>query len=70
MATSNKHVVPQAGAALDAMKYEIANEIGVNLKKGYNGDLPTSQAGRIGGQMVRRMIQQYENSIGGGTMTR
>ena len=64
---SNRTLVPQARTALDNMKFEIANGLGVNLKQGYNGDQPTSQAGRIGGQMVKRMIQQYESSMGGTT---
>ena len=59
--------VPQARQALDNMKFEIANQVGVNLKQGYNGDLPSRQAGSIGGQMVKRMIQQYESSISGRT---
>lgn len=63
---SNRTLVPQARTALDNMKFEIANGLGVNLKQGYNGDLPSSQAGRIGGQMVKRMIEQYESSMGGG----
>ncbi|MDD4796228.1 MAG: alpha/beta-type small acid-soluble spore protein [Eubacteriales bacterium] len=52
-------------AALSNMKYEIASEIGVNLKQGYNGDLTSQQAGSVGGEMVRRMIAQYEASMGG-----
>lgn len=55
-------------AALSNMKYEIASEIGVNLKQGYNGDLTSKQAGSVGGQMVRRMIEQYEASMGASTM--
>ena len=49
---SNRVVVPEARQALDNMKYEIAGELGINLKKGYNGDLPSRQAGYIGGYMV------------------
>ena len=45
-------------ASLDNMKYEVANEVGVNLKKGYNGDLTTKQAGSVGGKMVKNMVQQ------------
>lgn len=45
-------------ANLDNMKYEVANEVGVNLKKGYNGDLTTKQAGSVGGKMVKNMVQQ------------
>ena len=61
--TSNKKVVPEAQAALDKFKMEVANEVGVNLKQGYNGDLTSKQAGSIGGQMVKKMIQSYENSL-------
>ena len=60
---SNKHVVPEAKDAMNRFKMEAANEVGVNLKQGYNGDLTSRQAGSIGGQMVKRMIQTYENSI-------
>ena len=52
---SNRVVVPEARQALDNMKYEIAGELGINLKKGYNGDLPSRQAGYIGGNMVNLM---------------
>ena len=55
--------VPEAKAALNNMKYEIANELGVNLKQGYNGDLTSRQAGSVGGQMVKKMIQQYEQNM-------
>ena len=60
---SNKHVVPDAKDAMNRFKMEAANEVGVNLKQGYNGDLTSRQAGSIGGQMVKKMIQAYENSI-------
>ena len=60
---SNQINVPQAKAALDNMKYEIARELGVNLKQGYNGDLTSRQAGSVGGQMVKKMIESYENSL-------
>lgn len=58
-----KHVVPEAKDALNRFKMEAANEVGVNLKQGYNGDLTAKQAGSIGGQMVKKMIQSYENSM-------
>ena len=58
-----KHVVPGARDALNRFKMEAANEIGVNLKEGYNGDLTSKQAGSVGGQMVKKMIESYENSI-------
>ena len=60
---NNKKLVPEASAALDRFKVEAANEVGVTLKNGYNGDLTSKQAGSIGGQMVKKMIAQYENSI-------
>ena len=60
---SNKTLVPEAKAALEKFKMEAANEVGVNLTQGYNGDLTARQAGSIGGQMVKKMIESYENSI-------
>ena len=63
MSSSNKPVVPAAKEALDKFKMEAANEVGVNLKNGYNGDLTSRQAGSIGGQMVKKMIEKYENDI-------
>ena len=51
----NRIVVPQAREAMDQFKMEAANEVGVNLKQGYNGDLTAQQAGSIGGQMVKKM---------------
>lgn len=59
----NRINVPQAKDALDNMKYEIARELGVNLKQGYNGDLTSRQAGSVGGQMVKKMIKSYEESM-------
>ncbi len=56
-------LVPQAREALDKFKMEAAAEVGVNLKQGYNGDLTSRQAGSVGGQMVKKMIEQYENSM-------
>lgn len=56
-------VVPEAKEALNRFKMEAANEVGVNLKQGYNGDLTAKQAGSIGGQMVKKMIESYENSM-------
>ena len=55
MASKSRINVPEAGAALDTMKYEVARELGVNLKQGYNGDLTSRQAGSVGGQMVKKM---------------
>ena len=58
-----KHVVPEAKDALNRFKMEAASEVGVTLKQGYNGDLTSKQAGSIGGQMVKKMIESYENSM-------
>ncbi len=63
---TNTHVVPEAKNALNNMKHEIANELGINLKQGYNGDLTSRQAGYIGGYMVKRMIEQQEQSMSKG----
>ena len=60
---SNKLVVPQAKEAMERFKMEAANEVGVTLKQGYNGDLTSKQAGSVGGQMVKKMIESYENSV-------
>ena len=62
---SNRTVVPEAKGALNQMKYEIASELGINLKQGYNGDLPSRQAGYIGGYMTKRLIEQAERSMSG-----
>ena len=61
--SKNKISVPEAKAAMEKFKMEAANEVGVNLKQVYNGDLTAKQAGSIGGQMVKKMIESYENSI-------
>ena len=65
MANSNnyKKVVPAAKDALNKFKYEVASAVGVNLKDGYNGDISAKDAGKIGGQMVRKMIQQAEDNM-------
>lgn len=55
----------QSNQQLQNMKYEIANELGVNLKQGYNGDLTSKEAGYVGGYMVKRMIEQVERQMGG-----
>ena len=60
---SNKTMVPEAKAAMDQFKMQAASEVGVNLTQGYNGDLTARQAGSIGGQMVKKMIESYENSL-------
>lgn len=62
MANSNK-VVPEAKEALNRFKHEVASEVGVSLKDGYNGHLTSREAGRIGGNMVRKLIQQAENQM-------
>ena len=61
----NKAVVPEAKAALDAFKYEVANEIGVPLSKGYNGNLTSYQNGSVGGYMVKKMIEAQERQMAG-----
>lgn len=63
MSRNNQHVVPEAREALDKLKMEIASEVGVNLKQGYNGDLASKDAGRIGGGMVRNMIKSVEDGM-------
>ena len=65
MAT-NQNLVPEAKSALDKFKMEAASEVGVSLNNGYNGDLTSRQAGSIGGQMVKKMIQKYENDLKNG----
>lgn len=65
----NNLLVPQAKAAMDQFKYEAAQEVGVNLKQGYNGDLTSRQAGSIGGQMVKKMIFDYQQRQSGGQGT-
>ena len=63
MTSSNKIVVPEAKNAMEQFKMQAANEVGVPLKQGYNGDLTSRQAGSIGGQMVKKMIESYESSM-------
>ena len=60
---SNKTLVPEAKEALNRFKMEAASEVGVNLKQGYNGDLTSRQAGSVGGQMVKKMIDAYEKGM-------
>ncbi len=60
---SNRKLVPEAIDALDKFKYEVASEVGVNLKDGYNGDISAKDAGRVGGQMVKKMIEQAEHNM-------
>ena len=63
MTSGNKIVVPEAKNAMEQFKMQAANEVGVPLKQGYNGDLTSLQAGSIGGQMVKKMIESYESSM-------
>ena len=60
---SNQPVIPSARGALDKFKMEAASEVGVNLKQGYNGDITAREAGSVGGQMVKKMIEAYENGM-------
>ena len=60
---SSRKLVPEAMSALDKFKYEVASEVGVNLKNGYNGDISSKDAGKIGGNMVKKLIQKAENSM-------
>ena len=62
---SNRVSVPEARSALDNMKFEIARELGINLKQGYNGDLSSKENGYVGGYMVKRLIQQAEKQMAG-----
>ena len=61
--SSNKLTVPEARQAMNKFKMDSANEVGVDLKEGYNGHLTSREAGSVGGQMVKKMIQSYENKI-------
>ena len=65
MSSKNSHKinVPEARAAMDKFKMEAAAEVGVNLKQGYNGDLSSREAGSVGGQMVKKMIESYEKNL-------
>jgi len=61
--SSNQKVVPEAREALNKFKYEVASEVGVTLKEGYNGDIASRDAGRIGGNMVRKLIETAERQM-------
>ena len=65
MAKSNSYEVPGSKEAMNKFKMEVASEVGVNLKQGYNGDLTSKQAGTIGGNMVKKMIHQAESQMSG-----
>lgn len=60
---SNSVMVPEAKEAMEQFKMQAASEVGVNLKQGYNGDITARQAGSVGGQMVKKMIESYESSM-------
>ena len=61
--SNNKIVVPEAKAAMEQFKQQAANEVGVQLNQGYNGQLTSREAGSIGGQMVKKMIEKYESEL-------
>ncbi len=63
MSNNKKTLVPEAKEALNRFKMEAASEVGVNLKEGYNGDLTSKQAGSVGGQMVKKMVESYEQGM-------
>ena len=63
---TNRMEVPQAREAMDRFKMEVASELGVPLKQGYNGDVTSAQNGSVGGEMVRQMIKRQEESMSGG----
>ena len=65
MSNNHRVEVPEAKGALDQFKYEVASEIGVPLKQGYNGDLTSYQNGSVGGYMVKKMIADYESRLAG-----
>ncbi len=62
---SNKTVVPEAKEAMDKFKMEVANELGVPLTQGYNGNLTSYQNGSVGGYMVKKMIEEQEKKMAG-----
>jgi len=63
MPNNNHKVVPQSSNALDKMKYEIASQVGVNLKNGYNGDLTAREAGKVGGNITKKLIEMAETQL-------
>ena len=63
MKNNNQINIPEARAAMDKFKMEAASEVGVNLTDGYNGDLTSREAGSVGGQMVKKMVEAYEQSL-------
>ena len=63
MKSNNNAVIPEAREALDKFKMEAASEVGVDLKQGYNGHLTSREAGSVGGQMVKKIIEEYERNM-------
>ncbi len=63
MKSNNKINVPESKEAMDKFKMQAANEVGVNLSNGYNGDLTSREAGSVGGQMVKKMVEAYEQGL-------
>lgn len=63
MKSNNNINVPEAKAAMEKFKMEAASEVGVNLKEGYNGDITAREAGSVGGQMVKKMVEAYERGL-------
>ena len=63
MKNNNQINIPEAREAMEKFKMEAASEVGVNLKNGYNGDLTSREAGSVGGQMVKKMIESYERNL-------
>ena len=63
MKSNNRINIPEAREAMDKFKMEAASEVGVDLKQGYNGHLTSREAGSVGGQMVKKMIESYERNL-------
>ena len=63
MSNNSKINIPEAKEAMNQFKMQAANEVGVNLKNGYNGDLTSREAGSVGGQMVKKMVEAYEQGL-------
>lgn len=70
MSSKSRKAVPEASQAMEQFKYEVANEIGVPLKQGYNGDLTSAQNGYVGGYMVKKMIEKAESDMAGKNSTK
>ena len=63
MKSNNRINIPEASEAMDKFKMEAASEVGVDLRQGYNGHLTSREAGSVGGQMVKKMIESYERGL-------